>query len=381
VKVVRIAIVASVSGALLVVPAKAGVAGLGGFTLTAEAAPIAIQIFEPAIPIPAEPQLELNLSYSRAKFSSGPTGRGLSSLVWPGDAVGYGLPELLKNPDASYPVKVDAAHPSGPADAKQEIVPGTGMTSHADDKSVEAAAYIAKPALPLLPVPGVPIPSLLVGVESFSSQSKATVSGDKATATSYATAGSITLLGGLVKIDGLRADTEAVSDGSTGTTTGTVVWKSLTLAGQTIAVNQDGVTSPLGVTALPKLPANLTKVMANLGLSVALPKVTWRRSSSSSWAARRARRRRHPRSRPSPRHRRSVFRPAAVPDPARGRPEDPAPGWVARRATRLPRRVTLPHRSPVAGHGPSSPAFPGTSSSSGLGSRRRPRTGCAVMWP
>lgn len=268
------AIVAFVSGALLVVPAKAGVADLGGFTLSAEAAPIAVQIFEPAIPIPAEPQLELNLSYSRAKFSSGPTGRAVSSLAWPGDAVGYGLPELLKNPDASYPVKVDAAHPSGPADAKQEIVPGTGMTSHADDKSVEAAAYIAKPALPLLPVPGVPLPSLLVGVESFTSQSKTTVSGDKATATSYATAGSITLLGGLVKIDGLRADTQAVSDGSSASTTGTVVWKSLTLAGQTIAVNQDGVTLPLGVTALPKLPASLTNAMAGLGLSIDLPKVT-----------------------------------------------------------------------------------------------------------
>ena len=41
---------------------------------------MAIQIYEPLIPIPAEPQLEVSLSYSRAKFSSGPSGRGLSSL-------------------------------------------------------------------------------------------------------------------------------------------------------------------------------------------------------------------------------------------------------------------------------------------------------------
>jgi hypothetical protein len=272
-RIVRIAIVLSASGALLVVPTKARAAELGGFTLTADAAPIAIQIFEPTIPIPAEPQLELNLSYSRATFSSGPTGRAVSSLMWPGDGVGYGLPELLKNPDATYPVKVDAAYPSGPRDAQQELAPGTGMTSHADDTSIEAVAHIAKPALPSVPVPGLPIPPLLVAAESFSSQSRATVSGDKATATAYATAGSITLLGGLVKIDGLRVDTEAVSDGARGTTSATVVWQSLTLAGQSFATNQDAVTSPAGVTALPKLPPDVARRMADFGLAIDVPKV------------------------------------------------------------------------------------------------------------
>jgi hypothetical protein len=114
---------------------------------------------------------------------------------------------------------------------------------------------------------------MLVAAESFSSQSKATVIGDKATATGYATAGSVTLLGGLVKIDGLRVDTEAVSDGAKGTTTATVVWKSLTLAGQTFAANQDAVTSPAGVTALPKLPPDVARRMADFGLGIDLPKV------------------------------------------------------------------------------------------------------------
>jgi hypothetical protein len=259
--------------ALLAVPARADAADLAGFTLAAEATPVAVQIFEPTIPVPAEPQLELNLSYARAKLSSGPTGRAVSSLMWPGDAVGYGLPELLQNPDATYPVKVDAAHPGGPADAKQEVAPGAAMTSHADGGTVEAVAHGAKHASPALPLPGLPISPVLVAMEGFSSQSKTAVTGDKATAVSYATAGTISLLGGLVKVDGLRADTEAVSDGARGTATGTVVWKSLTLAGQKVALNQDGVAGPTGVTKLPALPAALTTRLKDLGLSVDLPAV------------------------------------------------------------------------------------------------------------
>ncbi|MEH1124285.1 hypothetical protein [Micromonospora sp. CPCC 206061] len=262
-----------VGSALLAVPAPANAADLAGFTLTAEATPVAVQIFEPTIPVPAEPQLELNLSYARANLSSGPTGRAVSSLMWPGDAVGYGLPQLLQNPDAVYPVKVDAAHPSGPEDAKQEVAPGAAMTSHADGGSVEAAAHGAKHSSPALPLPGLPISPVLIAMEGFSSRSRTTVTGDKATAVSYATAGSISLLGGLVKVHGLRADTEAASDGARGTATGTVVWKSLTLAGQTVALNQDGVAAPTGVTKVPKLPAELTTRLKDLGLTVDAPAV------------------------------------------------------------------------------------------------------------
>ena len=271
----RLAVVVLLSFAVLAVPGRAHAEGLGGFTLEASATPVAIQIIEPTIPIPAEPQLELNFAFSRAKLASGPTGRAVSSLLWPGDGVGYGLPTLLKNPDAAYPVKAEAAHPSGPKDGKQELAPGSGMASHADDKSVDASAYLARPTFPAVPaIPGVPIPPMLVAFESFTSQSTTAASADKASARSYATAGSVSLLGGLIKIDGLRVDTEASSDGVKGATTGTVVWKSLTAAGQTLAVNQDGVASPAGVTALPKLPPDVAKRLADFGLSIAVPAVT-----------------------------------------------------------------------------------------------------------
>jgi hypothetical protein len=69
---------------------------------------------------------------------------------------------------------------------------------------------------------------------------------------------------GLVKVDGLRVDAEAASDGARGISTGTVVWQSLTLAGQKVAVDQDD---------LPKLPVDLTKQLATRGLSVDVPTV------------------------------------------------------------------------------------------------------------
>ncbi len=264
-------------------PVQSASAELGGYSLTAQAAPVALHIIEPIIPIPAEPQLELNLSYSRAKAEAGPTGRAVSSLVWPGDTVGYGLPELLKNPDGHYPVKVDAAHPGGPKDAAQEPVPGTGMKSHADDKVVEASSALAShstPALPALPglplpglAPGVPIPATLIAMEGVASRSRTEVTGDKATATSYSTAGTVSLLGGIIKLHGLRAESTASSDGKTGTSTAKVVWKSITVAGQTFAADEKGLTTPAGAVPAPALPAELTKRLADYGFAITPPKV------------------------------------------------------------------------------------------------------------
>lgn len=257
-------------------PARA--AELGGYTMSADASPIVLHIYEPLIPIPAEPQLELDLSYSRAKAATGPTGQAVSSFVWPGDGVAYGLPELLKNPDGKYPAKVDAAHPGGPKTASQEPFPGTAMKSHADEKTVEASSTFGShstDALPiggLLPVP-IPVPAILIAMEGVASHSKTEITGTKATATSYAAAGTLSLLGGIVEIDGLRTEASATSDGTKGSSTSKVVWNSITLAGQTFEADQDGVKSPAGVFPIPKIPAQLTDRLDDLGLAIAEPKV------------------------------------------------------------------------------------------------------------
>jgi hypothetical protein len=147
------------------------------------------------------------------------------------------------------------------------------MVSHADEKGGVATASIAKPALPLLPPAGIPIPPMLIGVEAFSSESKTMVAADKVTSTAYATAGTINLLGGLVVIHGLRAECTAESDGARATASGKYSWGSITVAGQTFGATDAGVQSPLGVTSLPKLPDSVIRRMADFGLTITPPTV------------------------------------------------------------------------------------------------------------
>src|SRR3546814_7450835 len=42
-------------------------AAYGGFSASADATPVRVEIFEPAIPIPSEPQPEVRLAYTKAE--------------------------------------------------------------------------------------------------------------------------------------------------------------------------------------------------------------------------------------------------------------------------------------------------------------------------
>lgn len=139
------------SGALsgaVAVPAGAmpvGADGPGGFSTVATATPVKLEIYEPAIPIPASPQAELSLSYSNVEATSGPTATARASTLWPGDPVGEGLktigeqaglpPQLTAN---GYPVQANAQTPGTPAHASQQPLPG--MVSRADADSTTAVA-------------------------------------------------------------------------------------------------------------------------------------------------------------------------------------------------------------------------------------------------
>jgi hypothetical protein len=119
------------AGAAGPVPAE-GSGYTGGFATTAVATPLRVEIYEPAIPIPAEPNAELNFSYTKVTGLSGPGGTARSSVLWPGDAVGEGLktiveqgglpPQLGAN---GYPVQVNAQYPGDTSHAEQEPLPGS----------------------------------------------------------------------------------------------------------------------------------------------------------------------------------------------------------------------------------------------------------------
>lgn len=122
--------------------------GFSGFSSSTVAAPIKVEIFEPTIPIPASPQAEFSLGYSKVLAdSSGSKGR--ASYLWPGDAVGeglktileqLGLPQQLIGPIAAqgYPVQVNSGYPSGDAEQTNERLPGSVMRTKATQYSTFA---------------------------------------------------------------------------------------------------------------------------------------------------------------------------------------------------------------------------------------------------
>src|SRR6478609_2628923 len=137
---------AAVLGGML--PASPGVAAdkptFSGYSADAWAAPVKIEIYEPTIPVPANPQLEVELAYSTVEADSG-SSQGRASWLWPGDPVGeglktfvtqLGLPEQLG--EAGYPVQVNAAQPTGEAAQSDEPFPGTVMRTSATERKTQA---------------------------------------------------------------------------------------------------------------------------------------------------------------------------------------------------------------------------------------------------
>jgi hypothetical protein len=81
---------AGVVGTALPVPLAHAEPAFGGYSTEATATPIKVEVYEPTIPVPASPQAELSLAYTKVVAASGPTGRGVASWLWPGDPIGQG---------------------------------------------------------------------------------------------------------------------------------------------------------------------------------------------------------------------------------------------------------------------------------------------------
>ncbi|MCX2949328.1 choice-of-anchor P family protein [Lentzea sp. NEAU-D7] len=220
---------------LLLSPAPAK-ADIGGFTLTARAAPVSVLLHTDLIPVPAEPQGEAHLSYTQTELGSGPIGRSVASSLWPGAAVGTGLPQLL---GFAYPVQANAAHPGGPADQSQ---PGMKATAGA----AKAESYAgAKQEVPFL-----------LTADGLSSSSVSSAGASEARSAAVTSAQTISLLAGLVVLSGVKFESVAVSDGSKGSGTSTFSIAEFTVLGQKFPVKApdappDGLLKalePLGIT-------------------------------------------------------------------------------------------------------------------------------------
>src|SRR6478735_1350486 len=298
---------AAVVGALL--PVSPGAAddpprAFSGYTAAATAAPVRIEIYEPTIPIPADPQLGLVLGYSTVEADSG-SSEGRASWLWPGDSVGEGLKTFVEQlglptqvGENGYPVQVNAGQPSGERKDSDEPFPGTVMRTQASadttvaqvgfspDSQVQDGDAPASseggagtlPGLPLsgdlltsfgqaitggLPLaapaptaeaddqqseepspgamPGLP-PQLaaLVDVEGYTSSSRTVADARSVTSVARSALGDVSLLGGLVVLEGVTTVSRSTSDGKQGTSTQVARIGGVTVAGQTFALGPGG---------------------------------------------------------------------------------------------------------------------------------------------
>jgi hypothetical protein len=295
-----------------------------GFTTHAEAVPLRIEVHEPAIPVPSDPQFELNFSYTKVDGASGPIGTARSSALWPGDAVGEGLKtfgQQLSLPgaltDGGYPVQANAQTPGDTGSQTQEFFAGNVGTAMATDKQAIAKEGYGTtgdvssgdlgttgPAAPTLldalkdptllsgilsgtktgkpgdPAPGGSPLGLLNAVISVSgmestSSTNYDPSADSVVATATSRLGAISLIGGLVKMTGVEVVTQTTSNIAGGAkTTQSVNVGGMSLAGQAFKFTGTGVVAAGKTTPIPGLPAAPAAALKALGISFAPGVVT-----------------------------------------------------------------------------------------------------------
>ena len=330
---------AALAGTVLPVSAGAPAAsaadrGFGGYSSVAVGAPVRIEFYEPTIPIPANPQFEIELAYTTVEADSG-SSLGRASWLWPGDPVGEGAktfgeqlklpPELFGN---GYPVQVNSGQPSGEQQQADEPFPGMVMSTRASaTRTIAQAGYSpdgrvqdgssgkdgdqggdeGTPGVPALPdLPGVPsgngllqefgqaitggaatgaddpdssgTPGLppevaaLVDFEGYTSSSQNVVRGGTVTTLSRAALGDVSLLGGLITLDGVVATSSSGSDGSTNTAAGRSVLGGMTVAGQEFSFGPSGYHAGPQRGEAPEIPDEAADALAQLGVKLILPK-------------------------------------------------------------------------------------------------------------
>jgi hypothetical protein len=298
-----------------------------GFSTSATAAPLRIEIFEPAIPVPASPQVELDFSHTTVGGSSGPDSTAMASAMWPGDAVGNGLPVIITQfglPAAlakPYPAHTNAQFPGTPNSGSQELFPGmVGRVSASDKQASARAGYSSSGQVAgdstaggsnvldqlksgnigaltgLLSPPGsnsntgsnpLGVLSAIVSAGGMSSSSVTDYSDPTVvTATATSQIGQVELLGGLVKLEGVTVSAESASslDGG-GKATQKVTYGGMTIAGTAFKFTSDGIEAAGKTSTIPGMGSNPTKALASLGISIDLPKPTHTVSGTQATSA------------------------------------------------------------------------------------------------
>jgi hypothetical protein len=299
----------SVVGAAAVVtlvwpgPASGSGAPLSGYQGSAKAEPIHLEIFDPVIPLPTDPQVDVGIAYTRAVIDTGPVSRATASYLWPGDVLGDGFSQLVGG-DANYPIQVNSRTPAtanAPATNSAQLTDGNGMTTSSNDTTTKATVTglgiagpdtdllsgigdglgqltgkspSSSPSMPDLPVPVSSSLAALATVQNVKSQSQTKITDRTLTVSAHAVASDIELLSGLITIKGLDMTAETVSNGKHAVNSGHATMSGIGIAGQLITLDDGGVHIAGSTATLPALPDTLVSALKEIGISVQAAQTT-----------------------------------------------------------------------------------------------------------
>ena len=133
-----------------------------------------------------------------------------------------------------------------------------------DARTAAAAAPAAAPALP------EPL-AALVDLGGFTSISR-TDNKDDAFVQTRSIAGDITLLGGLITIEGVKTVANASSDGTKGKGAGVAEYGDLVIAGQRFRFGSDGYEAAGTPLPIPGFPDQGAALLQQLGIAISVPK-------------------------------------------------------------------------------------------------------------
>ncbi len=232
--------------------------GLGGFSVSTNAAPFKTLIDDPSNPLPRPPEeaiVEADPSFTLAQVATGPASRGLASSLWPGNLLGEGIGAASNGQLPGYAVKADARYPDKPYTA-QDQSGGSAMRGSAMGLDASATALSGP-----LSIPGS------VDIGSITSTTTATV--DKtsmAIGHSTSRVSDISLLG-VIKIGSVSTVVETRSDGKKQAATGKTVVSGLSVAGQSYVVDEQGA-RPAGGAGTGPLPLGQLDVAKAVGITI-----------------------------------------------------------------------------------------------------------------
>lgn len=269
-----------------------GSSPLGGWNLSSTAAGVSLFYEQPNFPIPETPTAELDLGWSTASYNAGPIGQANASSLWPGPLADGGsqLPLLLDPyinqyfgplaptiepllPDpGNSPVQAPSAFPQGPDTASNHNGP------MAMDSSSSQSGSTASASLGIVggPASQSALPAGMLTVQAIGSTSQATVDNlGNAIAEATSTVHGIDIGGGLIHIGEVASTATSSSDGNNATLTGTSTVANVTVAGEQVTVDANGVHAvgnsvPLLGSVLP----SVNQVLSTAGITLTLTNPT-----------------------------------------------------------------------------------------------------------